>query len=172
MSTIDLAGMSSRTMDTIVASISDASELYSEITLTEVTGVVVVIGLILGAYEWHRRWTKRKGYRMAVEQERQKIKELLTEGLGDLVLQAEVDGKLSMQQGDRLYQWLSDQLGLPDLVPTKRRAKIVKNEIKARRHSPKYKVEKPRIPGKPLTAPREKFRHSQGNFITKLGWRK
>ena len=126
------------------------------------------VAALLGAYEWHRRWVKGKGYRMAVEQERQRIKALLADGITDLILTWETTGKISNQQGDKLYADLGQRLDLPDLIPTKRRAKIIKSEIKTRLKSPERQVKKPNIPGKPEPIVRKKFRQAAGGFFQKI----
>lgn len=138
----------------------------------------VAIGLsamiaILGVYEWHRRWVKGRGLRMAVKREEQRVREWLSEGLTDLILQGEVDGKISHQEGDKLYNELSKKLDLPDLIPRQRRFKIVKNEIKTRLKSTEPEAElarkKVHIPGgMPEVVVRKKFRQSAGGLIQKF----
>lgn len=145
---------------------------------SNIDGLDVACGLLgvavfLGAYEWHRRWVKGKGYRMAVEQERRRINELLSEGITDMILDWEVNGKISNQQGDKLYADLGRKLELPDLIPTKRRAKIIKNEIKARRKSTEPSAviarQKVVIPGgKPEPIVRKKFRQTAGGLFKKI----
>lgn len=153
---IDVLGIRDQTL-------AHVAEVYQSFTLLEGAGVALGVILFLGAFEWHRRYVKGKGFRMAVEHERQRIKRLMSDGITDLILGLETNGKISTQQGDKLYAEISKQLDLPDLIPTKRRAKIVKNEIKSRLKSTKHQFKKPEVPGKPEPIARWKFRAVVGN---------
>lgn len=142
---------------------------FASVDLGMVYGVSTGLALSLVLFEVYRRWRKGKGLRMAVKHERQRIRELLSEGLTDMILDWEVKGTISHQEGDQLYNDLSKKLDLPDLIPRQRRFKIVKNEIKSRLRSPKHSVKKPNIPGeKPINFVRKKFRQSKGSLLSKF----
>jgi hypothetical protein len=143
-----------------------------------ITTMDIVIGLtatiaVLGVYEWHRRWVKGKGLRMALKREHHRVREWLSEGLTELILQGEVDGKISYQEGNRLYNELSQKLDLPDLIPRERRAKIIKEEIKRRIKSTEPELKRARqpvkIPGdKPKVQAKKKFRQATGSLLKKF----
>lgn len=150
-------------------SVTDAVTYISSVDLGMVYGVSLGTLAGLCALEAYRRWRKGKGLRMALKQERLRLKEILSEGLTDMILDWEVKGTISHQEGDTLYNELSKKLDLPDLIPRQRRYKIVKNEIKNRLRSPKHEVKKPNIPGdKPGVQVRKKFKQTSGSLLRKF----
>lgn len=165
---MDLLHMRHTFVENIASTTNEAVNTVASMSLLELYGVTVTVVAILVASELYRRWRKGKGLRMALKKERQRLRELLSEGLTDMVLDMEVKGKISHQEGDALYSELSEKLNLPDLIPRQRRFKIVKNEIKSRLRSPKYAVH-PKIPGdKPGVPARKKFKQVKGNLLGKF----
>jgi hypothetical protein len=75
-------------------------------------------------------------------------------------------GTISRKEHDEELQRLSDRFGLPDLIPPKRRARIVKNEIKARLN----KSEKKKPPANPITGKPQPLRDRIGTFAHQF-WR-
>lgn len=148
------------------------SQTQSITTMDIAIGLAATIA-VLGVYEWHRRWVKGKGLRMALKREHHRVREWLSEGLTELILQGEVDGKISYQEGNRLYNELSHKLDLPDLIPRERRSKIIKEEIKRRIKSTEPELKRARqpvkIPGdKPKVQAKKKFRQATGKLLSKF----
>lgn len=148
--------------------VTDVVNYISSVDLGTVYGVSLGALAGLCAFEAYRRWRKGKGLRMALKQERLRLKEILSEGLTDMILDWEVKGTISHQEGDKLYNDLSKKLDLPDLIPRQRRYKIVKNEIKTRLKSPKHEIKKPNIPGAKPPVVQKKFRSSTGSLLKKF----
>ena len=155
--------------DQVIAKGHTALDAFMGISLLEAGGVVLALGLLAGAFEWHRRYCKGKGYRMALKVRDRKKKEILSQVINDGLFEAECKGILSNQEVNGLYNELSVKLNLPDLVPAKRRVKIVKSEIKARLHKGEHKT-RPHIPGTPEPNVRPRMREKLGNFASKF-WR-
>lgn len=107
----------------------------------EVGLVLLSIGLVLGGVYGYRHilpkvlnWRRRnKRTREHMDQRELKLKEMVADMLVDGVLDRQVEGQISTQEANKLFAWLSDQLDIPGLVPSKARAEIVKRGIKARR---------------------------------------
>ena len=128
-----------------------------EISAGDAGMVLVAVGWVAGGVnlgERIPRWTfafkewkrKRTRTREAMDNRDVQLKDWLGDGITDLFLTAEVNGKISNQESRRLMKEISEKLHLPDLVPTKSRAQQIKQEIKARRAKGLYK-EPARIPG-------------------------
>lgn len=165
---MDLLHLRNTFVEKVSSSANSTVDTVASMSLLELYGVTVTVVAILAASEWYRRWRKGKGLRMALKHEKHRIRELLSEGLNDMILDWEVNGTVSHQEGDALYNELSKKLNLPDLIPRQRRFKIVKNEIKSRLRSPKHAVH-PKIPGdKPGVPPRKKFKQVKGNLLSKF----
>lgn len=165
---MDLLHLRHTFVENIASTTNEAVEVVTSMSILELYGVTVTAVAIVAASEWYRRWRKGKGLRMALKHEKHRIRELLSEGLNDMILDWEVKGTVSHQEGDALYTELSKKLDLPDLIPRQRRFKIVKNEIKSRLRSPKHAVH-PKIPGdKPGVAARKKFKQTKGNLLSKF----
>lgn len=124
------------------------------------------VAVILVANEAYKSWRKKRGYRMVLQERRDKIDRLLSDGINDLLFEAEMAGKISSKELDAEYRRLAAALKLPDLIPAKRRARIVKNEIKSRLNkAPKHtKLANP-VTGKP-----KPFREKIGTFANQF-WR-
>ncbi len=131
------------------------------ITAGEVGAVLVGTGLLLGSAYLFKQWVKLRDVRLAAKAEKtrkdmrlqqamgsrqDRLREILTEIIDDGILDAEMAGKISEQEMKKLLKEMSEKLDLPELVPTKTRSKIVKQEIKARRAKGFYKTCSP-IPG-------------------------
>lgn len=141
-----------------------------DVSLLEVGVVLVGVGTVMAIWHGWKKWRKQRGYRMVLRERDKKIHDLLVQIINDGLFEAEVRGEISAQEMNRLYQEISDKLDLADLVPKKRRAQIVKTQIKARLANGIYK-EKPNVPGGPPTPiVREKFAEKMGEFATKF-WR-
>lgn len=122
-------------------------------------GVYVYRHILPNVLNWRRR---RKRTREHMDNREIKIKEMIADDLVDLVLNRQVKGELSDQEGRKVFAWLSDRLDIPGLVPSKARAEIVKQGIKARR-AKKINETPVNIPGPkpgeavPYTPPRRKW---------------
>lgn len=143
-------------------------ELQVPLTAGEVGLVALGVGITLGASYLTRIFWKWRDARLALEAERSRkalrlqeamgnrqnrLKELVTEMICDGLFEAEFAGKISEQEMKKLYKEFSEKMELPELVPTKTRSKIIKQEIKARRAKGFYLVRN-KIPGpKPGEAP-------------------
>lgn len=154
----------------VANTVTDSVNYVASVDLGMIYGVSLGTMAGLLALEWYRRWRKGKGLRMALKQERLRLREILSEGLTDMICDWEAEGKISHQEGDALFNDLSKKLDLPDLIPRQRRYEIVKNEIKTRLRSPKHNVKKPNIPGGSPAVPvkPKTFRQSTGNLISKF----
>ena len=124
------------------------------------------VGIGLGCIEHYKAWRKKRGYRMVLQERRDKIDRLLADGINDLLFEAELAGKISSKELDAEYQRLAHALKLPDLIPAKRRARIVKNEIKSRLN----KAPKGTKPQAPITGKPQPLRVRIGTFANQF-WR-
>jgi hypothetical protein len=167
MYTIDMLAL----RDQFFAKAQLAYEGLSNTSLLEVGSLVLFLGVLAGAVELHRIYLRGKGYRMALKVRNLKKKEILSRVINDGLFEAECNGEISNQEVLGLYRELSEKLDLPDLVPQKRRAKLVKVQIKGRLHADNsiYK-HKPSIPGAPEPLAKPKLRQTLGNFASKF-WR-
>lgn len=102
---------------------------------------------------------------MVLQERRDKIDRLLSDCINDLLMDAEMSGKISSKELDEEYRRLARVLDLPDLIPTKRLCKIVKAEIKGRFNRGVYGKKPHIITGKP--AP---LRERIGTFANQF-WR-
>lgn len=159
---IDVLELRDRTFDTVLTGLSDASDALRNITLLEGVCVFVGVGLLLGAVEWHRRWVKGKGLRMATAQRSLKLRSLMADYINDAVLQAEANGEISGKEARRIMRDFADKLHYTDLIPKERSTKMVKNKIKSRLAHGVAGPSHP-IPGKPEAIVRTKFRVALGN---------
>lgn len=123
------------------------------------------IGVILAANEVYKAWRKKRGYRMVLQERRDKIDRLESDLLTDGLLQANIDGKISNQELDKEFARLAKLLSLPDLVPTKRHLKNTKAAIKGRFNRGVYGKKPHIVTGKP--AP---LRERIGTFANQF-WR-
>lgn len=150
--------------------VTDTVNYVTSVDFSMIYGVS--LGTMFGilGIEAYRRWRKGKGLRMALKQEKLRLREKLSMGLTNMICDWEADGSVSHQEGDALFNELSKKLDLPDLIPRQRRYEIVKNEIKARLRSPKHQVKKPNIPGGSPAVPvkPKTFRQSTGNLISRF----
>lgn len=134
--------------------------------LMVVGAALLGVGSILAANEVWKWWRKGKGYRMILRERRDKMDRELSDGITDLILTLETSGKWSRKEADAEYQRISKQLNLPDLIPAKRRARIVKQEIKGRLN----KSEKKKPPANPKTGKPKPLRQRIGTFANQF-WR-
>lgn len=154
------------------------NELISQaqsLTAGDIGIILTTVGLLLGTAYLYRRWRKRRGYRMVVRERMTKNNRLLADIINDGLFEAECAGKISNQEVLKLYAEMAKKLDIPDLVPKKKLAQIVKAELKANRNSSKNskaRAHKPNIPGpKPNEiVPKEKFSERIGKFA--INWRK
>lgn len=149
-------------MNSFINGIGDrATELYvsmPEVSPNNVGVLLLGVGGALGAAYIEKRWwpvwkakreakrfaksetlRKAKRVREAMDIREVRLREMLSEMITDGVLDRQVKGELSNQEGKKLLADLSLRLNLPDLVPLKSRKEIVKQEIKARFHKGLYK---------------------------------
>lgn len=134
--------------------------------LMMVATVLLGAGGILAANLFYQNWRKKRGYRMVLQERRDKIDRLLSDGINSVLFEAELAGKISSKELDAEYQRIADKLGLPDLIPKERRLKIVKNEIKSRLN----KGPKGKKPANPITGKKKPFRERIGTFANQF-WR-
>lgn len=136
---------------------------------------LLCFGTLMGMAYLYRRWRKRRGYRMVVRERMTKNKRLLADIINDGLFEAECAGKISNQEVLKLYADLAKKLDIPDLIPKKKMAQLVKAELKANRNSTKNakaRSHKPNIPGPKPTeiAPKVAFTERVGKFA--MNWRK
>ena len=170
---MDLLELRHGLQDHVIEATNHAVTTVSSFGVPDIAIGVLTTVVVLGVYDLHQRWVKGKGLRMALKREHLRVREWLSEGLTDMILQGEVDGKISHQEGDRLYRELSDKLDLPDLIPRERRAKIIKEEIKRRLKSTEPELRNARQPvkipgGKPAVQAKKKFREATGVLLRKF----
>lgn len=163
-------------MDTNFAALNGmsdrAQDFATQLDISSVDAVIVGISLstLLGVAYLVRKWRKGRGLRMAIKDRNDKEHALLLDIIGDGLLQAEMDGKISHQRHRAICVELATKLGLRDLVPKKMMLEVVKQELKRRRFStsPEMKALRdysPTIPGGPPTPiVREKFTEVIGKF--------
>lgn len=128
--------------------------LETRVDFGDILFVLFCLTLIAAAYEWHRRWVKRRGFRMVLKDRNDKIHSLLLDILTDGIEDAEAKQKISRKEASDLYLELQKKLGLNDLVPKRRLAQMVKKSLKTdrilREKARKNGTEKlPKIPGGP-----------------------
>ena len=163
-----------------------AMELYAslpEVSAGETGLVLLGVGLALGLhyiYKMYPTWMqqravraferselerKTKRTREAMDIREVRLREMLTAMITDGILDRQVNGEISDQEGKKLLMEISTKLNLPDLVPLKTRAKIVKLAIKGRLNKAD---KKPRGP-KPVKVLREKTRPEKavGKLVSK-----
>lgn len=112
-----------------------------------------------------RMQRKGEAVKMILQERRDKIDRILSDGLTDLLLDAEMAGKLSRKEADEEYQRLSTALHLPDLIPRQRRFSILKDQIKGRFNRGVYGKKPHIVTGKP-----KPFRERIGTFANQF-WR-
>lgn len=140
----------------------------------EAAAVLVVVAILLAAYEYYKRWKKKEGYRMILKDLDAKEQELLSRIINDGLFEAECKGEISNTRVRHLYAKMSKKLDLPDLVPKKHRLKIVKEQIKKNRNSTDPSIvaareHHPKIPGGPPTPiVRPKFGVAFGKFAARF----
>lgn len=153
----------------VVANLMDGVHAFENLTIGEVGLGLVGVGLGLGVIKVYKDWRKKRGYRMVLRERGDKINSLLTTIINDGLFEAELGGKISSQELDRLYAEMASKLNLPDLVPKKRLARIVKSELKRRKHTGVNKGV-PNIPGEKPAVIKQRFTERVGTFATKF-WR-
>lgn len=117
------------------------------------------------AFERSELERKTKRTQEAMDKREVRLREMLTEMITDGMLHLSVKQEISDQESKRLLAEISQKLNLPDLVPPKTRAEIVKLEIKGRLRKAE---KKPRGP-KPVKVFREKTRPEKavGKLVNK-----
>lgn len=162
-------------MDTNIAVLNGFSDRALDFTTQHVnTGDAVLVGIsfltLLGVAYFVKKWRKGRGLRMAIKDRNDKEHALLLDIIGDGLLQAEMDGKISRQRHRAICVELAKKLGLRDLVPKQMMLEIVKQDLKKKRFStsPEMKAlrnHSPTIPGGPPTPiVRERFTEVIGKF--------
>lgn len=134
------------------------------ITEGDVGLVLFSSGVLFGLLHIHKQWPKweqkwdarrfakaealrkKKRTKEAMDNREVQLRMLLSDIITDGLLTAGANQKISLQEEKRLLKELSMKLNLPDLIPTKTRSEIVKQEIKARRAKGFYK-QKAKLPG-------------------------
>lgn len=118
--------------DDLVTHLYEGLQVFQNLSLGQVGAALLATGGVLALHALYKDWTKKKGYRMAVRERTDKERRLLEEIINDGLFEAEFAGKISEQRMNALYQFCSDKLDLPDLIPKERRTKLVKEQVKAR----------------------------------------
>lgn len=155
--------------DSVVANLHEVAVAFSNMTLLDVGIGCVTVGIILGANEAWKSWRKKRGYRMVLRERKDKIDRLLSDIITDGLLTAETNGEISNQEANAKYAELASKLNLPDLIPPKRRAQIVKQEIKGRINRERLaKLGKDKFV--PITGKKPPFRERFGTFANQF-WR-
>jgi hypothetical protein len=162
---IDLREVRDDVVGHLVDGASYIRELPPQDYLIGLGTALLGIGVILGANELYKSWRKKRGYRMVLQERRDKIDRELSDGISDLLMDLELAGKISRKEADIEYQRIADKLKLGDLIPPKRRCKIVKDEIKGRFNRGVYGKKPHIVTGKP--AP---LRERIGTFANQF-WR-
>lgn len=163
-------------MDTNFAALNGLSDRAQDFA-TQVdlnTGDAVLVGIslltLLGVAYFIKRWRKGRGLRMAIKDRNDKEHALLLDIIGDGLLQAEMDGKISRQRHRAICVEMAKKLGLRDLVPKEMLLEVVKQELKKKRFSTDPEMKRlrnysPTIPGGPPTPiVRDKFVEVIGKF--------
>lgn len=115
---------------------------WQNVTAGQAGVLFLSAGLLLGLYSLYRKKFSReartnarrlKGERKAMDIRQVRLREILTEIIADGLLDRGIKGELSLQEEHKILKEVSAKLDLPDLISTKSRSKIIKQEIKARR---------------------------------------
>lgn len=158
--------------EAIASNLHEAAETFSNLTLLDVGVALITVGGILALNEVWKSWRKKRGYRMVLRERKDKIDRLLSDIITDGLLTAETNGEISNQEANAKYAELASKLSLPDLIPPKRRAQIVKAEIKGRINRERLaklgKDEKDKFV--PITGKKPPFRERIGTFANQF-WR-
>jgi hypothetical protein len=157
--TIDVPGIRDRVFHGVSGAWVSTLEVMRGLDTVDLVTLLVSLFLILAAYEWHRSWIKRRGFRMILKDRNDKKHELLLDILTDGIENAEADQKISRKEANDLYMELQRKLGLHDLIPKKRLAQLVKRSLKtdrilrekARREGKEKLVHIPGGPPTPIT---------------------
>lgn len=169
MQTVDLIEVRQEAVVYVLGAYEQAIKVFQNFNLLDVGVALVGVGTILALNAIYKDWRKKKGYRMVLRDRNDKTHAILTRVINDGLFEAECAGELSNQEVLQLYKEMEKKLDLPDLVPKKKRLKIVKADLKALRNSPKYakRNKVPLIPGdKPLQI--KKFSEKIGTFANKF----
>lgn len=120
--------------DIAVAQMKTAIEtVQSNVSLLDIGVVLISIGVLAALNAIWKDWRRKKGYRMVLRDRNDKAHALLLQIITDGLQDAECAGKISYKEVNALYAEMSKKLGLHDLIPKQRVAKITKEELKRKR---------------------------------------
>lgn len=163
--------------DKVVTSIYKALSSWSfeDINLGDVGVGLIIVGAIAAAFQIHRDWVKRKGFRMVLKDRNDKKHaiwlEIIQDGVDDRVEKQEI----SRKEGDEMIAEAAKKMKLYDLLPKKRIARMVKETLKrdrALREQARKKGEyQERVPipgGPPTPIVKPKFTERLGKTAAKF----
>lgn len=92
--------------------------------------VAVLVGLLLLAFYYRRRWVKRKGFRMVLKDRNDKKHAYWLEIIQDGIDEYLAKGRISQKEANEMFAEAATKMKLFDLVPKKRLAPMVKASLK------------------------------------------